>query len=67
VDATLRSLFLWRLHRACQLRRPARQRSRRAVVAGRRSDQSQERYSRYALKLYALPELYWNGMLRGRM
>lgn len=30
-------------------------------------DQSQERYSMYALKAYALPELYWNGMLRGRM
>jgi sulfide:quinone oxidoreductase len=29
-------------------------------------DQSQERYSMYALKLYGLPELYWNGMLRGR-
>lgn len=30
-------------------------------------DQSQERYSMYALKAYALPELYWNAMLRGRM
>lgn len=30
-------------------------------------DQSQERYSMYAMKAYALPELYWNGMLRGRM
>lgn len=30
-------------------------------------DQSQERYSMYALKAYALPEAYWNGMLRGRM
>ncbi len=30
-------------------------------------DQSQERYSMYALKVHALPELYWNGMLRGRM
>jgi sulfide:quinone oxidoreductase len=29
-------------------------------------DQSQERYSMYAMKAYALPELYWNGMLRGR-
>jgi sulfide:quinone oxidoreductase len=29
-------------------------------------DQSQERYSMYMLKLHALPELYWNGMLRGR-
>lgn len=30
-------------------------------------DQSRERYSMYALKAYGLPELYWNGMLRGRM
>jgi sulfide:quinone oxidoreductase len=30
-------------------------------------DQSQERYSMYALKAYALPQIYWNGMLRGRM
>ena len=30
-------------------------------------DQSQERYSMYALKAYGLPRLYWNGMLRGRM
>jgi sulfide:quinone oxidoreductase len=30
-------------------------------------DQSQERYSMYAMKAYALPEAYWNGMLRGRM
>ena len=29
-------------------------------------DQSQERYSMYMLKAHALPELYWNGMLRGR-
>jgi sulfide:quinone oxidoreductase len=29
-------------------------------------DQSQERFSMYMLKAYALPELYWNGMLRGR-
>lgn len=29
-------------------------------------DQGQERYSMYAMKAYALPELYWNGMLRGR-
>lgn len=29
-------------------------------------DQSEERYSMWAMKLYALPELYWNGMLRGR-
>lgn len=30
-------------------------------------DQSQERYSMYALKAYGLPNLYWNGMLRGRV
>ena len=30
-------------------------------------DQSRERYSMYALKAYCLPELYWNGMLRGRL
>lgn len=30
-------------------------------------DQSQERYSMYALKAYALPRLYWHGMLRGRV
>jgi sulfide:quinone oxidoreductase len=30
-------------------------------------DQAQERYSMYALKAYGLPNLYWNGMLRGRM
>jgi sulfide:quinone oxidoreductase len=30
-------------------------------------DQSKERYSMYAMKAYALPEMYWNGMLRGRM
>ena len=29
-------------------------------------DQSRERLSMYLLKLHALPELYWNGMLRGR-
>jgi sulfide:quinone oxidoreductase len=29
-------------------------------------DQSQERYSMYALKKHGLPNLYWNGMLRGR-
>jgi sulfide:quinone oxidoreductase len=29
-------------------------------------DQGQERYSMWALKAYALPEMYWNGMLRGR-
>lgn len=30
-------------------------------------DQSQERYSMYALKAYGLPRMYWHGMLRGRM
>ncbi len=30
-------------------------------------DQAQERYSMYALKAYGLPEMYWHGMLRGRM
>ncbi len=30
-------------------------------------DQSQERYSMYALKLYGLPDMYWHGMLRGRL
>ncbi|MGE3166364.1 MAG: FAD/NAD(P)-binding oxidoreductase [Planctomycetota bacterium] len=30
-------------------------------------DQRRERYSMYALKAYALPRLYWHGMLRGRM
>ena len=29
-------------------------------------DQSQERYSMYALKAYGLPRFYWHGMLRGR-
>ena len=29
-------------------------------------DTTRERYSMYALKLYVLPQLYWNGMLRGR-
>lgn len=29
-------------------------------------DQSQERYSLYALKAYGLPRMYWHGMLRGR-
>ena len=29
-------------------------------------DQSKERYSMYLLKKYALPQLYWHGMLRGR-
>lgn len=30
-------------------------------------DQGVERFSMYALKAYGLPEMYWNGMLRGRM
>ncbi|MDR4509917.1 MAG: NAD(P)/FAD-dependent oxidoreductase [Candidatus Brocadiaceae bacterium] len=30
-------------------------------------DQSQERYSMYALKAYVLPRMYWHGMLRGRV
>ena len=30
-------------------------------------DQARERYSMYALKAHALPALYWNGMLRGRL
>lgn len=30
-------------------------------------DQSKERYSMWALKAYGLPEMYWNGMLRGRV
>ena len=30
-------------------------------------DQSRERYSMYALKAYGLPEIYWNGMLRGKL
>ena len=29
-------------------------------------DQSEERYSMYALKAYGLPRMYWHGMLRGR-
>jgi sulfide:quinone oxidoreductase len=29
-------------------------------------DQGRERYSMYALKAYALPQIYWNGMLQGR-
>ena len=29
-------------------------------------DQSQKRYSMYALKAYGLPQMYWHGMLRGR-
>jgi sulfide:quinone oxidoreductase len=30
-------------------------------------DQSQERYSMWALKAYGLPRMYWHGMLRGRV
>lgn len=29
-------------------------------------DQSQERYSMYALKAHGLPNIYWHGMLKGR-
>ncbi len=29
-------------------------------------DQAEERWSLWAMKAYALPELYWNGMLKGR-
>lgn len=29
--------------------------------------QARERYSMYALKAYGLPQMYWHGMLRGRM
>ncbi len=29
-------------------------------------DQNKERYSMYLVKRYVLPQLYWNGMLRGR-
>lgn len=29
-------------------------------------DQGEERYSMYALKAYALPKMYWHGMLKGR-
>lgn len=29
-------------------------------------DQAQERFSMYMLKAYALPNLYWHGMLRGK-
>ncbi len=29
-------------------------------------DQSEERYSMYALKAYGLPKMYWHGMLKGR-
>ncbi len=30
-------------------------------------DQSEERYSMYALKAYGLPKMYWHGMLKGRV
>ncbi len=30
-------------------------------------DQARPRHSMYLLKAYALPEIYWNGMLRGHM
>jgi sulfide:quinone oxidoreductase len=30
-------------------------------------DQAQPRYSMYALKAYVLPQIYWNGMLRGHL
>lgn len=30
-------------------------------------DQAKERYSMYALKAYGLPQMYWHGMLQGRM
>ncbi|WP_457653049.1 FAD-dependent oxidoreductase [Rhodocaloribacter sp.] len=30
-------------------------------------DTTQERYSMYALKIYGLPQMYWHGMLRGRV
>ncbi len=30
-------------------------------------DQAQERYSMYALKAYGLPNMYWHGMLQGRV
>ena len=30
-------------------------------------DQAEERYSMFALKAYGLPQMYWHGMLRGRM
>ncbi len=30
-------------------------------------DQAKERYSMYALKAYGLPNLYWHGMLQGRV
>lgn len=30
-------------------------------------DQSKERFSMYMVKKYLLPQIYWNGMLKGRM
>lgn len=30
-------------------------------------DQAQERFSMYMLKTYGLPQMYWNGMLKGQM
>jgi len=30
-------------------------------------DQTEERYSMYALKAYGLPRMYWHGMLKGRL
>ncbi len=30
-------------------------------------DTTHERYSMYALKVYGLPQMYWHGMLRGRV
>jgi sulfide:quinone oxidoreductase len=30
-------------------------------------DQREERFSMYAVKAYMLPQIYWNGMLRGRL
>jgi sulfide:quinone oxidoreductase len=30
-------------------------------------DQSQERFSMYMLKAYGLPQMYWNGMMRGQL
>lgn len=30
-------------------------------------NQAEERFSMYMLKAYVLPEVYWNGMLKGRM
>ena len=30
-------------------------------------DQNRERFSMWALRAYALPKVYWHGLLRGRM